>query len=63
VITGRVNTGKSSLLNRLIKEERAIVSPIPGTTRDLIETTLYINGIPFKITDTAGLREGKMPLN
>ncbi len=59
VITGRVNTGKSSLLNRLIKEERAIVSPIPGTTRDLIETTLYINGIPFKITDTAGLREGK----
>lgn len=59
VITGRVNTGKSSLLNRLIKEEKAIVSPIPGTTRDLIETTLYIKGIPFKITDTAGLREGK----
>ncbi|MBN1907020.1 MAG: tRNA uridine-5-carboxymethylaminomethyl(34) synthesis GTPase MnmE [Deltaproteobacteria bacterium] len=59
VITGRVNTGKSSLLNRLIKEEKAIVSPIPGTTRDLIETTLYIKGIPLKITDTAGLREGK----
>ncbi len=59
VIIGRVNTGKSSLLNRLIKEEKAIVSPIPGTTRDLIETTLYIKGIPFRITDTAGLREGK----
>jgi tRNA modification GTPase len=59
VIIGRVNAGKSSLLNRLIREEKAIVSPIPGTTRDLIETTLYIKGIPFKITDTAGLREGK----
>ncbi|NLA74812.1 MAG: tRNA uridine-5-carboxymethylaminomethyl(34) synthesis GTPase MnmE, partial [Deltaproteobacteria bacterium] len=59
VIIGRVNTGKSSLLNRLINEEKAIVSPLPGTTRDLIETTLYIKGIPFKITDTAGLRQGR----
>jgi tRNA modification GTPase len=59
VITGRVNTGKSSLLNRLIREEKAIVSPIPGTTRDLIETPLYIKGIHLKITYTAGLREGK----
>lgn len=59
VITGRVNTGKSSLLNCLINEQKAIVSPIPGTTRDLIETTLYVKGIPLKITDTAGLRDGE----
>ncbi len=59
VIVGRVNAGKSSLLNQLIKEEKAIVSSVPGTTRDLIETTIYIKGIPLKITDTAGLREGK----
>ncbi len=59
VIVGCVNTGKSSLLNRLINEEKAIVSSIPGTTRDLIETTFYIRGIPLKITDTAGIREGK----
>ncbi len=59
VIVGRVNAGKSSLLNRLLNEEKAIVSSIPGTTRDLIETTFYIKGIPLKITDTAGLREGK----
>ncbi|MBN2419779.1 MAG: tRNA uridine-5-carboxymethylaminomethyl(34) synthesis GTPase MnmE [Deltaproteobacteria bacterium] len=59
VIVGRVNVGKSSLLNRLIMEEKAIVSSVPGTTRDLIETTIYIKGIPLKITDTAGLRDGK----
>lgn len=59
VIVGRVNAGKSSILNRLIKEEKAIVSSVPGTTRDLIETTIYIKGIPLKITDTAGLRDGK----
>ena len=59
VIVGRVNAGKSSLLNRLLMEEKAIVSSIPGTTRDLIETTIYIKGIPLKITDTAGLRDGK----
>ena len=59
VIVGRVNAGKSSLLNRLINEEKAIVSSVPGTTRDLIETTFYIRGIPLKITDTAGLRNGK----
>jgi tRNA modification GTPase len=59
VIVGRVNAGKSSLLNRLLKEEKAIVSSLPGTTRDLIETTIYIKGIPLKITDTAGLRDGK----
>ncbi len=57
VIVGRVNAGKSSLLNRLIEEEKAIVSSVPGTTRDLIETTVYIKGIPLKITDTAGLRD------
>ena len=59
VIVGRVNVGKSSLLNRLIDEEKAIVSSVPGTTRDLIETTFYIKGIPLKITDTAGLRDSK----
>lgn len=59
VIVGRVNAGKSSLLNRLLEEEKAIVSSIPGTTRDLIETTIYVKGIPLKITDTAGLRKGK----
>ena len=59
VIVGRINAGKSSLLNRLLKEEKAIVSSVPGTTRDLIETTIYIKGIPLKITDTAGLRDGR----
>jgi tRNA modification GTPase len=59
VIVGRVNVGKSSLLNRLLNEERAIVTPIPGTTRDMVESTLYIEGIPLRLVDTAGLRRGK----
>ncbi len=58
-IVGRVNTGKSSLLNRLLDEPRAIVTDIPGTTRDVIESTLNISGIPLHIVDTAGLREVK----
>ncbi len=57
VIAGRPNTGKSTLLNRILKEEKAIVSEIPGTTRDAIEDTVVIDGIRFRFTDTAGLRE------
>ncbi len=57
VIAGRPNAGKSTLLNTLLNEERAIVSEIPGTTRDTIEETLIIKGIAFRLTDTAGIRE------
>lgn len=57
VIAGRPNAGKSTLLNALLNEERAIVSDIPGTTRDTIEETLTINGIAFRLTDTAGIRQ------
>lgn len=56
VIVGAPNVGKSSLLNALAEEEAAIVTDIPGTTRDTIERTLVIQGIPFHIVDTAGLR-------
>lgn len=56
-IIGRPNAGKSSLLNLLLGHERAIVSPIPGTTRDTIEETANIRGIPVVFVDTAGLRE------
>ena len=59
VIAGRPNVGKSSLLNALLKEERAIVSSIPGTTRDYIEETVHIGGLLFRFTDTAGLRESE----
>lgn len=57
-IVGSPNTGKSTLLNALLGEERAIVSPIAGTTRDVIEETLNIDGITFRLIDTAGIREG-----
>ncbi|MEM0999757.1 MAG: tRNA uridine-5-carboxymethylaminomethyl(34) synthesis GTPase MnmE [Bacteroidota bacterium] len=57
VIAGRPNAGKSTLLNALLQEERAIVSDIPGTTRDTIEETLVIEGVQFRIIDTAGLRD------
>jgi tRNA modification GTPase len=56
-ICGRPNAGKSSLLNRLLGYDRAIVSPTPGTTRDTIEELLNLRGIPFRVVDTAGLRE------
>lgn len=56
-IAGKPNVGKSSLLNLLVKEEKAIVSDIPGTTRDSIETTISIQGFPFTVVDTAGIRE------
>ena len=57
VIAGRPNAGKSTLLNALLREERAIVSAIPGTTRDFIEDEVSIDGLRFRFVDTAGLRE------
>src|SRR4051812_19630515 len=57
VIAGKPNAGKSTLLNTLLNEERAIVSDIPGTTRDVIEDEMVLGGINFRFTDTAGLRE------
>lgn len=57
VIAGRPNAGKSTLLNALLNEERAIVSDIAGTTRDTIEETLNINGVTFRLIDTAGIRD------
>jgi tRNA modification GTPase len=56
LIVGRANVGKSSLFNALLMEEKAIVTPLAGTTRDLIEDTLHVRGIKLRITDTAGLR-------
>ena len=62
VIYGEPNVGKSSLLNLLLGYDRAMVSSIPGTTRDTIEESLSLRGIPFRVIDTAGLRESADPL-
>lgn len=62
VIAGPPNVGKSTLLNALTGEEKAIVSPIPGTTRDIIDDTVEINGILFRFYDTAGIRDTSDPI-
>ncbi|MGH7256468.1 MAG: tRNA uridine-5-carboxymethylaminomethyl(34) synthesis GTPase MnmE, partial [Nitrospirales bacterium] len=56
-IVGRPNVGKSSLLNALLQTDRAIVAPVPGTTRDVLEEVLNIRGVPVRLVDTAGVRE------
>ena len=58
-IVGRPNAGKSSLFNRLVERERAIVTSTPGTTRDLVTERISLGGIPLELVDTAGLREGQ----
>lgn len=62
VIAGPPNAGKSSLLNRLARRETAIVSPVPGTTRDVLHEEIVLGGVPIHLVDTAGLREADDPL-
>ena len=62
VIAGRPNAGKSSLFNLLLKEERSIVTDIPGTTRDWIEAWISLEGVPIRLADTAGLRDSSDPV-
>ena len=61
-IVGKPNVGKSSLFNRLLEQDRAIVTDVPGTTRDLVSEVASIGGIPVKLYDTAGIREGAGPV-
>ena len=62
VIAGRPNVGKSSLLNQLLGEERAIVTPIPGTTRDFVSEIVDLEGVPVRLIDTAGVRQSADPV-
>jgi tRNA modification GTPase len=62
VIAGRPNAGKSTLLNALLNEEKAIVSEIPGTTRDVIEDVIHIEGLAIRFIDTAGIRDSQDPI-
>jgi tRNA modification GTPase len=61
-IVGRPNVGKSSLFNRLIEQDRAIVTDLPGTTRDLVSETFALEGVPVRFVDTAGIRQGVDPV-
>ena len=63
VLAGKPNVGKSSLMNQLLKQDRVIVSEVPGTTRDTIEEGIEIDGIPILICDTAGLADSKDPID
>jgi len=62
IVVGKPNVGKSSLMNRLIQKDRVIVTHVPGTTRDLVEETINIHGIPVIVTDSAGLHETNDPV-